>query len=222
MRLRHVTGAEETIAQHPDVLDAEHAPAGSWAEHFGNDHPICLEIGMGKGRFVLENAKRYPENNYIGIEKYATILLKSLKLAETEYAESRGNVQFLWTNAERLGEIFAPDEVDRIYLNFSDPWPKERYAKRRLTSRQFLKRYEGILKDGGLLEFKTDNRALFDFSLEEIREASAWELLAVTTDLHKDPVLSEGNIMTEYEQKFSAQGNPICKLIAAYTKKAEK
>ncbi|MDO4804284.1 MAG: tRNA (guanosine(46)-N7)-methyltransferase TrmB, partial [Lachnospiraceae bacterium] len=126
------------------------------------------------------------------------------------------NLHFLSVDARELPEIFAPGEVDGIYLNFSDPWPKARHAKRRLTSRQFLSTYEKYLKDGGLLEFKTDNRSLFDFSVEEFREAENWELLHLTYDLHNDPVMGEGNVMTEYEKKFSALGNKINKLVAAY------
>ena len=116
-------------------------------------------------------------------------------------------------DAEAICEVFGDGEVDRIYLNFSDPWPKDRHAKRRLTSRQFMARYDIILKPDGQVEFKTDNKDLFDFSLEEIKEAG-WELPVVTFDLHNDSVLNEGNVMTEYETRFSQMGNPICKLIA--------
>ena len=114
--------------------------------------------------------------------------------------------------AFHLIQSFAPGEVDRIYLNFSDPWPKDRHAKRRLESRQFLARYDRILKKDGRIEFKTDNRELFAFALEEL-EAAGWSADAVTWDLHRDPVLNEGNVMTEYEERFSALGNPICKYI---------
>ena len=123
------------------------------------------------------------------------------------------NIKFICMDAADVAEVFAKDEVDRIYLNFSDPWPKDRHAKRRLTSRQFFARYDQILKKEGHLEFKTDNQDLFTFSLEEVPEAG-WKLDASTRDLHHDPVLSEGNVMTEYEEKFSSMGNPICKLIA--------
>ena len=124
------------------------------------------------------------------------------------------NIKFICMDAADVAEVFAKDEVDRIYLNFSDPWPKDRHAKRRLTSRQFFARYDQILKKEGHLEFKTDNQDLFTFSLEEVPEAG-WKLDASTRDLHHDPVLSEGNVMTEYEEKFSFKGNPICKLIAS-------
>ena len=126
------------------------------------------------------------------------------------------NLHFLSMDARELPEVFAEGEVDGIYLNFSDPWPKARHAKRRLTSRDFLGIYERVLAPGGVVEFKTDNRGLFDFSLEELKEAPHWELRQVTYDLHRDPEMSKGNIMTEYERKFSALGNKICKLVAVY------
>ena len=122
------------------------------------------------------------------------------------------NLRLMAFNADEINEVFEKDEVDRIYLNFSDPWPKDRHAKRRLESRQFLERYKSILKDGGLIEFKTDNNDLFDFALEEVKEAG-WEMIAFTRDLHNNKELCEGNIMTEYEAKFSAMGNPINKYI---------
>ena len=128
------------------------------------------------------------------------------------------NLHFLRMDARGLPEVFAENEVAGIYLNFSDPWPKARHSKRRLTSREFLALYEKFLIDGGVLEFKTDNRALFDFSVEEFNEAPNWELSAVTYDLHHDEVLGVGNIMTEYERKFSLLGNKINKLIAVYRK----
>lgn len=124
------------------------------------------------------------------------------------------NLRFLCQDAARLPEFFAPGEIDRIYLNFSDPWPKDRHAKRRLTSKTFLECYRQVLSPFGRIEFKTDNRSLFDFSLEEIRLAG-WNIDAHTSDLHKDPVMNKGNIMTEYEEKFSSLGNPIFKLIAS-------
>lgn len=124
------------------------------------------------------------------------------------------NLYFIRMDAEQIGKVFAQDEVARIYLNFSDPWPKDRHAKRRLTSREFLERYEQILTPDGQVEFKTDNRPLFDFSVQSVKEAG-WKLQAVTYDLHRDPELMKGNVMTEYEERFSAMGNPIHKLIAA-------
>ena len=209
MRLRNIKGAREAIDESPYViLDPENYKS-RWSEVFGNDHPLRLEVGMGKGQFIMELARQNPGINYIGIEMYSSVLIRALqKMTEEELP----NLKFLRIDARTLPECFAKDEVDRIYLNFSDPWPKDRHAKRRLTSRQFLARYNEILKPDGVIEFKTDNRPLFDFSLEEVREAG-WQLLLCTYDLHHEEELMKDNIMTEYEAKFSAKGNPIHKMI---------
>ena len=164
-----------------------------------------------KGRFIMDTAALHPDINYIGIERYSSVLLRALQKMEQNPLP---NIKFICMDAADVAEVFAKDEVDRIYLNFSDPWPKDRHAKRRLTSRQFFARYDLILKKEGHLEFKTDNQDLFTFSLEEVPEAG-WKLDASTRDLHHDAVLNEGNVMTEYEEKFSSKGNPICKLIAS-------
>ena len=211
MRLRNVPGARETIIENQFSIQEPEQKKGKWAEVFGNDHPIHIEVGMGKGQFIIEMAKRNPEINYIGIEKYSSVLVRAVeKLEDFE----QNNLRLIRMDAENIEEVFDKDEVDRIYLNFSDPWPKDRHAKRRLTSRQFFARYDQILKKEGHLEFKTDNQDLFTFSLEEVPEAG-WKLDASTRDLHHDAVLNEGNVMTEYEEKFSSKGNPICKLIAS-------
>lgn len=211
MRLRHIRGAEETIATSPYVIQEPELHKGSWNQVFGNDNPIQIEVGMGKGRFIMELAQQNPDINYIGIERYSSVLLRGLqKRAQLEL----NNIYFMCIDAKNMADYFAPGEVDKIYLNFSDPWPKDRHAKRRLTSRQFFARYDQILKKEGHLEFKTDNQDLFTFSLEEVPEAG-WKLDASTRDLHHDPILNEGNVMTEYEEKFSSKGNPICKLIAS-------
>jgi len=213
MRLKHVKGAEERIAESPYVIDDSQELAGTWHERFGNDHPIHLEIGMGKGRFLMELAVMHPEINYIGIEKYPSVLLRAVQKREQEKYRDLSNIFFLCIHAEDIRRVFAGKEISRIYLNFSDPWPKERHAKRRLTSRQYLRRYEDILSPDGRIEFKTDNAALFTFSLEEI-EAAGWIVTGSTLDLHNDPVMGRNNIMTEYEEKFSAEGKPVCKLTA--------
>ena len=170
---------------------------------------------MGKGQFLLTLAARNPSVNYIGIERYSSVLLRPVeKLAALRASKSGApsNLRFICMDAADITEVFGPGEVERIYLNFSDPWPKDRHAKRRLTSQQFLKRYDQILVPDGQLEFKTDNQDLFRFSLEQA-EPAGWKRIASTWDLHHDEILNAGNIMTEYEQKFSAQGNPICKMI---------
>ena len=212
MRLRNIKGAREAIDESPYViLDPENYKS-RWSEVFGNDHPLRLEVGMGKGQFIMELARQNPGINYIGIERYTSVLLRAIQKMDTLQLP---NVHFLCEDAAKLPEIFAPEEVDRIYLNFSDPWPKDRHARRRLTSHEFLDRYDQFLAADGRLEFKTDNQDLFTFSLEEIETSDRWHLNASTRDLHHDPSMNEGNIMTEYEEKFSSKGNPICKLIAS-------
>ena len=215
MRLRNVPGARETIIENQFSIQEPEQKKGKWAEVFGNDHPIHIEVGMGKGQFIIEIAKRSPEINYIGIEKYSSVLVRAVeKLEDFE----QNNLRLIRMDAENIEEVFDKDEVDRIYLNFSDPWPKDRHAKRRLTSSRFLGLYDQILADGGIVEFKTDNQPLFDFSLESVKE-SGWTLLMQTRDLHHSE-FAEGNVMTEYEAKFSAMGNPIYKLEAVHDKKA--
>ncbi|HJB06928.1 MAG TPA: tRNA (guanosine(46)-N7)-methyltransferase TrmB [Candidatus Enterocloster faecavium] len=214
MRLRHIPGAEETIAQSPFVIQDPQLHKGDWSQLFGNSAPIEIEVGMGKGRFIMELAKNHPEINYIGIERYSSVLLRAIqKRQELELSDIHlSNIYFLCVDAKTLDQFFAPGEVRRIYLNFSDPWPKDRHAKRRLTSPQFLAVYEKILAPEGVVEFKTDNRGLFEYSLESI-PAAGWSIKEQTFDLHHSP-MAEGNVMTEYEAKFSAEGKPICKLIA--------
>ena len=213
MRLRNIPGARETVANSPFVVQEPSTVRGRWKDVFGNENPIFIEVGMGKGQFLMKMAAKNPQINYLGMEMYDSVLLRALQLREKLEAEP-DNLLFIREDARLLPEIFEQGEVEKIYLNFSDPWPKARHAKRRLTSREFLARYEKILVDRGEVEFKTDNRTLFDFSLEEIRDAG-WTLLACTYDLHRDARLSQGNVMTEYEEKFSGMGKPICKLIAA-------
>ena len=165
---------------------------------------------MGKGRFITQLALENPDKNFIGIEKYSSVLLRALE--KREQLPELTNLYFLRMDAEDLEKVFAPEEVSGIYLNFSDPWPKDRHAKRRLPSKEFLARYDKILKKEGKVEFKTDNIDLFRFALEQVEEAG-WKLEAHTFDLHHEPKMVKGNIMTEYEERFSSQGNPICKLI---------
>lgn len=207
MRLRNIQGARDAIADSPLVIHEPEKAKGKWKEIFGNDNPLRIEIGMGKGKFIHELAGRNPDVNFVGIEKYSSVLLRALQKME---AEMRENLLFIRMEAEDIAEVFAPEEVDRIYLNFSDPWPKDRHAKRRLPSREFLARYDRILKKDGILEFKTDNRELFDFALGELSPAG-WKTVFVTYDLHHDREKMETNVMTEYEEKFSLKGNPIYK-----------
>ena len=215
MRLRNVPGAAERIAASPYV---EHDPAawkGRWRERFleagaAQKTPLYIEIGTGKGQFITTLALRHPDILFIGIEKFSSVLVRAVEKAEAQEVK---NLLLLRTDAELIENLFDKGEVNRIYLNFSDPWPKDRHRKRRLTSEEFLRRYEQILLPEGRVEFKTDNTALFDFSLEAV-EGARWQLIDKTYDLHADARLNEGNVMTEYEARFSGKGNPICKLIA--------
>lgn len=215
MRLRNIKGAKDAIAQSPYVVHNPEEYKGRWHEFFSNTNPIHIEIGMGKGKFITALATLHPDINYIGIEKYDSVMIRAV--AKREAIEDCPNLTFLRYDAEDLAEVFAPSEIDRIYLNFSDPWPKDRHAKRRLTSMEFLARYRCYLKPEGRIEFKTDNRPLFDFSLEQAKEAG-WQLSAVTYDLHHSEY-AVGNVMTEYEEKFSALGNPIHRMVAEYPAK---
>ena len=209
MRLRNISGSREIIADSKYVIQDAENQKGKIRTYFEKDQPIQIEIGMGKGRFIMQMAEEHPEINFIGIEKYSSVLLRAIqKMEQNELPNSR----FIRMDAEDTTEVFEKGEVDKIFLNFSDPWPKDRHAKRRLPSKEFLKRYDEILKKDGVIEFKTDNRDLFDFAVEQL-EPAGWKAEVITYDLHHDPVLCEGNIMTEYEEKFSSIGNPICKYV---------
>lgn len=224
MRLRNIPGAKEATQNSKYVIHNPQECKGKWSRVFQNQNPIHIEVGMGKGRFLMDMARLHPDVNYVGIEMYDSVLLRALQKREKyersfEKAGEEGqasllyNLYFMCVDARILPEIFEQGEVEKVYLNFSDPWPKARHAKRRLTSRQFLERYDQILPTGGKVEFKTDNKGLFEFSLEEVKE-SGWTLDGCTFDLHHDKEMSQGNVMTEYEEKFSSMGNPIYKLVA--------
>lgn len=209
MRLRNIKGSKEFIEASPYVIQEPEKLKGKWSSLFHNNHPIHIEIGMGKGQFIHELAAANPDINYIGIEMYSSVLYRALeKRAETELE----NLFFLRFDAKYLADIFDLGEVSRIYLNFSDPWPKDRHAKRRLTSAGFLAIYNEILTSDGFIQFKTDNRDLFDFSVETVKESALWNINEITYDLHHSEFL-EGNIMTEYESRFVAEGKPICRFV---------
>jgi len=213
-RLRNIPGAKEAVEASEYVVHDPASYKGRWKELFVNEAPLHIEVGMGKGRFIMDMAQKNPNINYVGIERYDSVLLRGLQKMEErrESGQEMKNVLFMCIDAAELPEYFEKGEVDRIYLNFSDPWPKDRHAKRRLPSREFLARYDKILAAEGTVEFKTDNRGLFDFAMEEV-EPAGWKLIASTYDLHHDAAMNEGNVMTEYEEKFSAKGNPINKYI---------
>lgn len=213
MRLRNIPGADDVIKGHPIAIKNVKEYKGKWNTIFQNENPIHIEIGMGKGQFILNLAKHNPNVNYVGIERYSSVLLRALEKFDTEEFCELDNVRFICMDAMALPEVFDIGEVAKIYLNFSDPWPKARHARRRLTSTQFFSQYDKVLAKEGVVEFKTDNRPLFEFSLEQVEEAG-WKLIGKTFDLHHDTEMNKGNVMTEYEEKFSSMGNPIHKLIA--------
>lgn len=208
MRLRNVPGSREDIANSDFVIQNPEKHRGEIVSLFPSKQPLFIEIGMGKGQFITTLAKNNPDINYIGIEKYSSVLVRAI---EKQTEPELPNLKFIRMDAENINDVFAENEVDGIYLNFSDPWPKDRHAKRRLTSRQFFARYEKLLKPEGKIQFKTDNSALFDFSLEEV-EATNFKANEVSYDLHNSE-WNEGNVMTEYEERFSAKGNPIKRVV---------
>jgi len=209
MRLRNIKGSKEFIDASPFVIHQPEEYKGRWSEFFQNQNPIHIEIGMGKGQFIHQLASQNPDINYIGIEMYSSVLYRAL---ERRAESSVENLFFLRFDAKNLLDIFDEGEVDRIYLNFSDPWPKDRHAKRRLTSSNFLSIYHVILDKEGFIQFKTDNRPLFDFSVESVEESKLWHIDQITYDLHNSQYL-EGNIMTEYESRFVAEGKPINRFV---------
>ena len=204
MRLRNKPWAKDALAAHPEMVIQDPAQwKGRWHERFGNNNLIHIEIGSGKGQFVSGMARQNPNINYIGIEIQESVLVVALEKA---LLADVPNLQLLHVNGGQVTDYFEDGEVDQIYLNFSDPWPKKRHAKRRLTHESFLGGYEKVLPPFGELHFKTDNRGLFEYSLASFSQFGL-VLKQVWLDLHQ--VKFPGNVMTEYEEKFSAKGHPI-------------
>lgn len=212
MRLRNNPKANEILENHKEyvVLNTKDH-LGKWHEVFGNSNPIYIEIGMGKGDFIIENAKRYPDINFIGIEKFPSVMVGAIKKLDQE--GSLPNLRFMKEDALFLNEVFEDHEISRIYLNFSDPWPKKKHAKRRLTSETFLPVYKRLLKQTGELILKTDNRSLFEYSLVSFQQFGL-DFHDVCLDLHHS-VGYEDNIQTEYERKFSPFG-PIYRIVTTF------
>ena len=202
MRLRNIPRAESVLEACKEVVKDPESLRGDWNQTFKKEQPL----------HIAQN----PQINYIGIERYSSVLLRAVEKFQELEAEGKApaNIRFICMDANDLPTVFAPAEVSRIYLNFSDPWPKARHARRRLTSNEFFKLYDQVLTADGTVEFKTDNRPLFDFSVEELETSELFVLDQLSYDLHNDSTMNQGNIMTEYEAKFSSMGNPICKLIA--------
>ncbi len=211
MRQRRVKNEKEKVLAYEELLELEvRSSGGKWQSKFEKEQPLYLEIGCGRGQFVNTLAKQNPTNNYIAMEPQGTIILRALeKTRENGYK----NLRYIWDFADEIGTFFNEDELDGLYLNFSDPWPKEKHAKRRITHMNFLKQYEPIVKNGGILQFKTDNKPLFDFTLEEL-EKTNFEIVEQTFDLHQSEYQS-GNITTEYEDRFLLVNKKInyCKCI---------
>ncbi len=240
-RLRNIPGADDVLSKSAYVVQNPAEHAGHWQELFAQDEPkpLFAEFGMGKGKFITQMAALHPESNYIGVERYSSVLLRAVQKlqgsdtaaetgsqpeSETAAVPSAGdrftetavrpNLRLLCADAADADQIFADGELSGVYLNFSDPWPKDRHAKRRLVAPGFLALFAKVTKTGGVLEFKTDNTDLFAFGLESLLASPDWELLYETRDLHADEALYAGNVMTEYEEKFSTRGQAICKFAA--------
>ena len=212
MRLRNNPKALDIMKEntHLVVVDPRNYK-GKWCEIFDNNNPIYIEIGMGKGDFIYQHALNNPHINYVGIEKYPSVLASAIN--KMKIKDKVSNLRLITFDAIELNDIFEKDELDLIYLNFSDPWPKSRHEKRRLTSATFLDVYKNNLKAKGSIEFKTDNRGLFEYSLTSFNNY-LMKFKYVSLDLHNSEYFEE-NVMTEYEQKFCIKG-PIYKLVAKF------
>lgn len=215
MRVRHKPWAADFIKENSEIIipDPEEYK-GNWGKIFGNNNPLHIEVGSGKGQFITGMALQNPDINYLGIELFDSVIVKAAE--KVMAAGTPNNVRLLLVNGSDLQKYFAKNDVDRLYLNFSDPWPKTRHAKRRLTHENFLKLYESVLIDNGEVHFKTDNRGLFEFSLVSMSHYGM-KLNYVSLDLHAE--MPEDNVMTEYEEKFSSKGQPIYRLESQFLTK---
>lgn len=212
MRLRNKPWAQDYIQAHPEVVIANpEARKGKWHEEFGNSNPVHVEVGTGKGQFVIGMAKQNPNINYIGIELYDSVIVVALEKVLEQ--EALPNLRLLNVNGKDLTEYFEKGDIHQVYLNFSDPWPKTRHAKRRLTHENFLTLYRDLMPEGGEVHFKTDNRGLFEYSLMSMTDFGM-QLKLVSLDLHAEE--PEDNVRTEYEEKFAAKGQPIYRLEAKF------
>ena len=202
MRQRNVKNKKEIIAKSKYIILEPEQYKGKWHEVFKNNNPIYIEIGMGKADFIKENARRYPYINFIGIEKFDSIIALAIKKIEQE---DLPNLKLIRMDASDITNVFDK-EIAKLFLNFSDPWPKPRHEKRRLTSSEFLMKYEKIFAQSNIIEMKTDNRSLFEYSIVSFNKNN-YKIEEISLDLHSDN--KENNIMSEYEKKFSEQNNLI-------------
>ncbi|MFI3231001.1 MAG: tRNA (guanosine(46)-N7)-methyltransferase TrmB [bacterium] len=214
MRLRKKPWGDYELENNPNFISNPKDNKGKWQAFFGNNNPIHVEIGSGKGQFLTSMSLLNPEINYIAIERQTNVIVSALKKGREKGVNE--NIAFFVADVQELLEYFEPKELERLYINFCDPWPnKKKWAKRRLTHKNFLSLYEILFVDGGEIFFKTDNTLLFDFSLNEIAD-KGWRLHNISLDLHNSEY--EGNVKTEYEEKFSGKGMPIYRLEAYYKK----
>lgn len=210
MRLRGRKGIRESLEQQTDLVILEpRSLKGRWSELFGNDHPVHVEFGMGKGQFISQMSFKYPEINFIGVDMYDELVRRAAEKARNVWEpageETPPNVRVALANIDYAEEVFAPGELGRIYLNFSDPWPKSKHARRRLTHPRFLEKYRGLLGPEGEIHLKTDSRSLFEFSLNAFADFGL-QMKNISLDLHTDGVINEEHVMTEYETKFYNRG----------------
>jgi len=205
MRLRNVKGSSEAINDSLYVIKNYEEYKGNYSMLFNNNNPIHIEIGMGKGNFIISMAKKYPSINFIGIEKYDSVLVRALEKIEYDIP----NLRFIRMDATDIENVFYK-EIDTIYLNFSDPWPKNRHSNRRLSSLKFLKRYDNLFKNNKNIIMKTDNRKLFEFSIMEFTNYG-YKIEEISLDMYDDD--TKDNVQTEYEKKFSDRGYPIYKIV---------
>lgn len=214
MRLRKKPWADKEFEINERMIENPEQMKGKWREFFGSDNPIHIEIGCGKGQFISKLSIENSNINYIAVEKQKLVIVTALRKARL--MEAGDNLRFICADVSTLNEYFEEGEIERIYINFCDPWPRKKWAKRRLTHKNFLSVYERLFPEGGEINFKTDNRGLFEFSLNEIEARKEWRMENISLDLHNSEF--EGNIMTEYEEKFSSKGMPIYRLEAYYRK----
>lgn len=205
VRLKHVKGADEKIKASKYIVLNSEQYKGKIKDLFKNDNPIYIEIGMGKGKFIINNAIKYPNINFIGIEKYDSVIVRAVENLENKEIP---NLKLFRMDANKIEEVFDK-EIDRIYLNFSDPWPKERHAKRRLTSDTFLKKYDNLFKNTKEIIMKTDNRHLFEYSIKSFTDYG-YKIEKISLNMYEDEYLD--NIATEYEEKFHSKGYPIYRI----------
>lgn len=205
VRLKHVKGADERIKASKYIVLNPEQYKGKIKDLFKNDNPIYIEIGMGKGKFIINNALKYPSINFIGIEKYDSVIVRAVESLEDKEIP---NLKLFRMDANKIEEIFDK-EIDRIYLNFSDPWPKERHSKRRLTSDTFLKKYDNLFKNTKEIIMKTDNRHLFEYSIKSFTDYG-YKIEKISLNMYEDEYLD--NIATEYEEKFHSKGYPIYRI----------